>query len=269
MATEKSVKLTVPVLSYSFQISELQIMNRLKLIYSSTIGKKFIAAITGLILFLFLVGHMSGNLKVFTGAAENGVYHIDEYGHFLREAGKPLIPAGVALWTARAVLLASLILHMTVVIQLAFVSAEARPVAYTRNAKAAATLPALWMMFSGLLIFGFIIFHILHFTTGSIAMGEFEHGKVYSNLSHSFSYPLVAIGYVLVMGVLGLHLYHGVWSMFQTLGWDNPDRNKGLRMFAIVATVAIVAGFALVPLAFMSGLLDAPVDYSMELLKDH
>jgi succinate dehydrogenase / fumarate reductase cytochrome b subunit len=207
-------------------------MNRLKALYASTIGKKFVAAITGLILLGFLLGHVAGNLKVFTGATAEGVPHIDEYGHFLRVAGEPMIPAGAVLWGARFVLLASVILHVLVVVQLAMLSAEARPMNYVKSKKRAASLPALWMMFSGLLILFFIIFHILHFTTGTIQLGTFEHGYIYNNLESSFTKPIVAGAYVLVMIVLGFHLNHGVWSMFQTLGLDNPDRNKFLRMLA-------------------------------------
>jgi len=250
-------------------LSRKSTMKRFTSLYRTSIGKKFIAAITGLVLFGFLIGHMTGNLKAFTGSTSDGVPHIDEYAHFLRIVGVPLVPEMAALWTARAVLLLSVVLHVVVVIQLSMSSAEARPIGYVRSKKTAASLPALYMMFSGLVILGFIIFHILHFTTGTIKIGTFEYGAVYSNLYSSFAKPVVAIGYVVVMGMLGFHLFHGVWSLFQTLGIDNPDRNRFLRMFAIVATVVIVVGFATVPLAFMFGALDAPVEYSPDLLSKH
>ncbi|MEM7785291.1 MAG: succinate dehydrogenase cytochrome b subunit [Planctomycetota bacterium] len=241
-------------------------MNRLQAIYSSTIGKKFIAAITGIVLFGFLAGHVAGNLKVFTGTSSEGVPHIDEYGHFLRVAGAPILPEQMALWIARLVLLGSLILHVVVVVQLAMLSQEARPVNYVRSRKKAASLPALYMMFSGLLIFGFVIFHILHFTTGTIQIGEFRHGYVYNNLSNSFQHWYVAAGYIFVMIVLGFHLNHGVWSLFQTLGIDNPDRNKTLRMVSTVLTIAIIIGFISVPLSFMLNIVPEPVDYHPSLL---
>ena len=164
-------------------------MNRVQALFASTIGKKFIAAITGLILFGFLAGHVAGNLKVFTGKTAEGVPHIDEYAHFLRIAGSPILPEQMGLWIARGVLLGSLILHVVVVIQLAMLNQEARPVDYVRTKKKAATLPALYMMFSGLLILGFVIFHILHFTTGTIVIGDFEYGYVYNNLRSSFFQP--------------------------------------------------------------------------------
>lgn len=244
-------------------------MTRFTSLYRTTVGKKFIASITGLILFLFLIGHMGGNLKAFTGTSDNGVPHIDQYAHFLTVMGEPMVPAMAALWTARVVLLVCLIFHVVVVTQLAKENAAARPVGYVRSKKVAASLPAQWMMFSGFLILAFIIFHILHFTTGTIRLGDFEHGDVYSNLWHSFAHPLVAIGYTIAMIVLGLHLWHGVWSMFQTWGWDNADRNKGLRMFAIIATIVIVIGFIAVPLAFMSGVMAQPVQYARDLLTGH
>ena len=245
------------------------VMTRIQALYASTIGKKFIAAITGLVLFGFLLGHVAGNLKVFTGTSADGVPHIDEYGQFLKVAGEPFLPEMVGLWAARLVLLVSLVLHVVVVSQLAFLSSEARPIGYVKSKKKVATLPALWMMFSGLLILGLVIFHILHFTTGTIQLGEFEHGYVYNNLANSFTKPFVAIGYVCVMIVLGFHLNHGVWSLFQTLGIDNPDRNKTLRMLATGLTVAVIIGFCAVPLAFMSGQMPDVVTYAHELLTGH
>lgn len=222
---------------------------------------------TGLALFGFLLGHVAGNLKVFTGSSENGVPHIDEYGQFLKELGEPILPYMVGLWIARVGLLVCLALHVLVVSQLAMRNMDARPSKYYRSTKVASSLPAIWMMFTGLLILGFVIFHILHFTTGTIQLGGFEHGSIYSNLFNSFTKWPVAIGYVLVMLVLGLHLYHGVWSLFQTLGFDNPDRNKYLRAFTVFITAAVILGFVLVPLSFMLGGMPDPIEYSHELLK--
>ncbi len=243
-------------------------MTRIKTLYSSAIGKKSIAALTGLILFGFLIGHVAGNLKVFTGASSNGVYHIDEYGQFLKELGAPILPYMFGLWGSRLILLTSLIVHVVVVTQLALQSAEARPVAYVKSKKAAASIAARYMMVTGILIMGFVIFHILHLTAG-IFDDKFIHGAVYQNLHGSFSNPFFACGYVLMMIVIGFHLFHGVWSLFQTLGLDNPDRNKSLRMFAIATTVLIVAGFIAVPLAFVLGGLPEPAGYPHELLMGH
>jgi succinate dehydrogenase / fumarate reductase, cytochrome b subunit len=244
-------------------------MKRLAALYRTSIGKKFLAAITGLILFGFLVGHMAGNLKVFTGKADNGVPHVDEYGQALKELGVPFLPETAALWLARGILLVSLVVHVVVVIQLSLQNAEARPVAYQNSRKKVASLPAQWMMYSGILILAFIVFHVLHFTTGTIQLGKFEHGYVFNNLHSSFVRFPVAVGYAAMMLVLGFHLFHGVWSLFQTLGLDNPDRNKALRWFAIVMTTVISLGFAAVPISFLLGVMPDPVEYAHELLKKH
>jgi len=251
-------------------------MNRLAKFYASSIGKKFIAAITGLILFGFVAGHVAGNLKVFTGVdsiTENGetyaVPHVDQYGAFLKKAGEPFLPYMAGLWMARLVLLGSVILHMVVVIQLSLKSAEARPVDYVKSKKRAASWSARYMMFSGSVVLAFIIFHILHFTTGTIQIGRFEHGDVYENLRSSFAHWYVSLGYVVVMGMLAFHMYHGLWSLFQTLGLDSPDRNKAIRIFAMVASIGISIGFAMVPLAFLFGVLPAIPDYPHHLLGGH
>ena len=218
-------------------------MNRLAAIYSSNLGKKVIAAVTGLILFGFIAGHVAGNLKVFTGSTPDGLPHIDEYAHFLREVGVPLVPQNMVIWSARIVLLVSVILHITVVIQLAMLSSEARPIGYVKTKRRMASPAALYMMFSGGLIAFFIVFHLLHFTVGVMPLtGEFTEGEVYRNLSTSFSadYWYVSLFYIITMVVIGLHLNHGLWSLFQTLGLDNPDRNKIIRTGSTVVTVLIL-----------------------------
>lgn len=241
-------------------------MKRLKLIYSSVVGKKFIAAITGTILFLFLVGHVAGNLKVFTPDEAGGVPAIDAYAQFLRTMGHPLLPNGLGLWMSRVVLLGAIILHMIVVVQLAMINRNARPKGYAQTKYRAASASARWMLVSGGLLLAFVVFHILHFTTGTIQLGEFEHGLVYSNLFHSFTCWPVVIIYLLAMLVVGFHLYHGIWSLFQTIGLDNPDRNSLLRSLALAITLALVVGFSSLPLAFMAGAMDEPPEYSHELL---
>ena len=230
-------------------------MKRLKLLFASSIGKKFVAAITGLIMFGFLVGHAAGHLKIFTGADAAGVPHIDHYGQFLKDFGAPALPPMLALWGARVFLLTSVILHVLVVIQLSDKNKKARPVDYVKKKRSAASPAALYMMVTGTLILAFIVLHILHFTAGSFSavLGEFKHGAVYNNMVHSFSKPWVAIPYMIMMVIIGFHLYHGVWSLFQTLGLDNPDRNALLRAFAMVFAIGVSATFCLIPLSFMFG----------------
>jgi len=245
-------------------------MKRLKLLFASSIGKKFIAAITGLIMFGFLAGHAAGHMKIFTGADANGVPHIDHYGQFLKDFGAPALPPMLALWGARMFLLGAVVLHVVTVILLSDQNKKARPVDYVVKKRSAASPAALYMMITGSLILVFIVLHILHFTTGNLQLlGQHDHGYVYRNMQNSFQNPLVALAYVAMMVVIGFHLYHGVWSLFQTLGLDNPDRNVYLRGFAILFSIVVTVMFCLVPLSFLLPVLPEAQDYSHELLSNH
>jgi succinate dehydrogenase / fumarate reductase cytochrome b subunit len=245
-------------------------MKRLKLLFASSIGKKFIAAITGLIMFGFLVGHAAGHMKIFTGADSAGIPHIDHYGQFLKDFGAPALPPMLALWGARLFLLGSVVLHVVTVILLSDQNKKARPVGYVKTKRAMASPAALYMMVTGTAILAFIVLHILHFTTGNLPMlGEHEHGYVYQNMMNSFSIWWVSLAYIIMMVVIGFHMYHGVWSLFQTLGLDNPDRNFYLRAFAIVFAIGVSATFILVPLSFLSGQMPEAAEYSHELLSNH
>ena len=245
-------------------------MKRLKLLFASSIGKKFIAAITGLIMFGFLVGHAAGHMKIFTGADAAGVPHIDHYGEFLKNFGAPALPPMLALWGARLFLLGAVVLHVVTVILLSDQNKKARPVGYVKKKRSAASPAALYMMVTGTAILAFIVLHILHFTSGSLPLlGKHTHGEVYGNMMASFSIWWVSLAYIIMMVVIGFHMYHGVWSLFQTLGLDNPDRNKYLRAFAIIFAIGVSATFILIPVAFMSGQMPEAVPYSHELLSKH
>ena len=230
---------------------------RLRSLFESVVGKKVIAAVTGAMMLLFLVGHVAGNLKVFLADPEPGVADIDAYGAFLRTVGEPAIPNGAVLWTVRIVLFLAVVLHVVCVVQLARHNRAARPVGYRETNYERATRPARWMMVSGLAVLGFIIFHILHFTTGSIEPSTFRDGAIYSNLYAAFTrWPFVVL-YVMAMAFIAMHLYHGAWSMFQSLGLDNPDRNRGLRALALVLSIGLFAGFTTVPFSFALGAMES------------
>jgi succinate dehydrogenase / fumarate reductase cytochrome b subunit len=229
-------------------------MNRLRLFYRGTLGKKAAAAVTGIVLFGWITLHMAGNLKVFAGFDEHGEAAMDHYAEFLRTMGTPILPQSGALWLSRVVLLAAVALHIHAVMALARRNRAARPVAY-EGGLPASSYAARSMVATGVLIAGFVVFHILHLTTGTIVIGSFEHGRVYGNLAASFRNGFAAFLYAGVTVVLGTHLYHGVWSLFQTLGIDNPDRNRMLRAFATGAAVLIAGGFLLVPILFFLGAL--------------
>lgn len=233
-------------------------MSRLTSLYGSTIGKKGIAAVTGVLLLGFLVLHVIGNLKVFVADPQPGVPDIDVYARFLRTMGEPLLPHATALWLVRGVLITALVLHVTSVFSLALRNQRARPVKYLQRRHTRANLPARWMLVTGSLIAVFVVVHILQFTTGSIDSAGFVQGAVYANLHRAFQLWYFVVLYVGAMVVIAFHLYHGAWSLFQTLGADDPDRNRGLRHLAVVVAAGLFLSFSSVPVAFALGWLPPP-----------
>ena len=233
-------------------------MRRLLLLYRSLVGKKVIVAITGAIWLGFLLLHVIGNLKAFLPDPEPGIPDIDVYSHFLRTMGEPILPHAVALGLFRVVLVVALVLHVVCVVQLAARNRRARPVSYDRVDYAEASVSARSMLYTGALLLFFLAVHLPHLTTGDLDAAHFVPGAVYRNLTLAFAqWPFTSL-YLVAMVVLGSHLYHGAWSLFQTLGLDNPDRNRGLRRFAMVIAIVFPVGFAAVPVAFFSGLMAPP-----------
>jgi succinate dehydrogenase / fumarate reductase cytochrome b subunit len=233
-------------------------LRRILYLYRSVVGKKVIVAVTGVILLGFLVGHVAGNLKVFLPEPTPGVPDIDVYAHFLRTIGEPLIPEGALLWSTRIVLGLALILHVICILQLALINRRARPVGYVKLTYVESTVPARWMLVTGSLLLVFVVLHILHFTTGNLDPARFSPGAVYANLHRAFELWYYVGFYAVSMALVSLHLYHGAWSLFQSLGIDNPDRNRGLRLLALLLAIGLFIGFSLVPLAFFSGTLEPP-----------
>lgn len=227
--------------------------------YGSTLGKKAAAAVSGLILFGFVFIHMLGNLKAFAGFDEgSGAYKLDIYAKTLREIGEHFVGRETVLWGTRFVLLAAVLVHFISVAKLRAIAAKARPEGYRAQRYSSATLSARMMWFGGLILLAFIIFHILHFTTGQVHFYGFVEGRVYSNVYRAFEHGYLVAIYGIAMAALGLHLYHGGWSLFQTLGLDNPDRNPKIRLLAKAAAVIICIGFFSVPFAVYSGVLPPP-----------
>lgn len=233
-------------------------MSILQEFYRSTIGKKIVVALSGTVLFGFVVGHMIGNLKTFGGIdPSTSNYKIDDYAHFLRVAGAQMLGEGGLLWGTRIVLLIALVLHVVNVIQLRSRNRASRKESYDSYHHSCSSFSARTMFYGGIFLFAFIIFHILHLTVG-VVVTPFVEGAVYQNLYTGFQSVGVVIIYVLAVTFLAFHLSHGVWSLFQTLGIDSPTLNKPLRIFATVSSVLVGVGFALIPLAFAFGFLDAP-----------
>ena len=218
--------------------------SRLGALWRSSIGKKALMAVTGVVLFLFTVGHMAGNLQVFKG---DGGAAINHYAELLR-ASMPL------LWTIRIVLLVAALVHAVAGIQLWLERQKARPVSYQDYRPVVSTPASRTMIWSGLLILGFVVFHLLDLTVGVIHP-EFEHGQVYANMLRSLGSVVGAGVYVVSMIALGFHLWHGLWSVFQSLGLSHRGLSAGIQKFAIGAAVLLTLGFAAVPLAVLVGIV--------------
>jgi len=228
-------------------------------LYSSSLGKKAIVAVTGLILFGFVVGHMIGNLKAFGGMdTAMGLHRLDLYAVFLKEIGKDIFGAEGFLWLVRLLLLAAALLHIVTVVQLRAMNHGMRPQGYHKPVYRASTWAARTMFAGGLILAVFIVFHILHLTTGHLHFYGFVPGAVYSNIYSAFSRWYIVLFYSVSMLALAFHLYHGVWSMFQTVGLNNRDWNPFLKGFAAFFAVILFVGFLSVPLAIFFRILPAP-----------
>ena len=208
--------------------------------YDAPIGKKVVMAATGVILFGFVLGHMAGNLQLFLGREK-----FDAYAELLRHT-----PA--LLWGVRIALLVSVILHITASVQLAALNQKARPVGYRKKAAVDSSYAARTMMWSGPIIAVFIVYHILHLTLGRGGL-PFQEGRVYDNVIAGFRVVPVSIAYIVAMALLGMHLNHGLWSMFQSLGVSNPRYSAGMRRFAKIFSILVVIGFISIPIAVMAG----------------
>ncbi len=224
--------------------------NRLLALWSSVIGKKVVMAVTGAVLVLFVISHMVGNLKIFSGPEE-----INAYSRFLREVGWPELGYGQLLWIVRGVLFISVILHITAATQLTLLNRQARPVDYGTKKNVETTWGALTMRWGGVLLAIFIVFHLFHMTGGMVGFqpGQFEHLMVYQNVVAAFANVPIALFYIVAMFALCLHLDHGIWSGLQTLGWVNLDNTKSLRMASRIIALIIFAGFVSVPISVLAG----------------
>jgi succinate dehydrogenase / fumarate reductase cytochrome b subunit len=217
-------------------------LSRLQLFWDSTIGKKLVMGVTGLIMVAFVIVHMIGNLQVFVGAAK-----INAYSHFLHHTIAEL------LWVARIVLLASVVLHVVAAIQLTRRDRAARQVAYARKVPQTATISSRSMRWGGVALALFIVFHILHLTTGTIRPAPFVEGNIYSTLVGGFQVWWVTLIYVLAMVALGLHIFHGAWAAVRTLGLSQPSPNPLKRPTALAVAIIVWAGFTVVPIAVFFG----------------
>lgn len=219
--------------------------------YAAPIGKKAVMAVTGLVLFGYVVAHLLGNLQIYSSNPQQ----INTYAAFLHNPANAL-----ALWAARSVLLLCVILHITAAIQLWGQNRAARPTSYYKKADVPTAYAARTMKVSGFIILAFVIFHILHLTVGAVpGLPSAEVGPnapdVRANVIHGFQNPAVSAFYIIAMILLCMHLYHGIWSMFQSMGLAHPRYSPAIQRGAKIVATLIAIGNISIPVAVMSGLI--------------
>ncbi len=222
-------------------------------LYRTSIGKKVIMAITGLIGIGFVILHMYGNLKVFVGPE-----YFNAYSEGLRGMGAPIFGHSHLLWIGRVVLLAAVILHVWAAWSLYLEARQARSINYLKHSPVQASVASLYIRVGGVILLIFIVFHLMQFTWGVPGIHpDFSQTDVYRNVVVGFqSYGyLPAIFYLIAMAALGLHLYHGTASLFQTLGLSSRSEPQPLRAISLFLAIIVAVGFALVPLAVIFGLI--------------
>jgi succinate dehydrogenase / fumarate reductase cytochrome b subunit len=217
-------------------------MNAISTFWRSTIGKKVVMAVTGVLLIAFILSHVLANLLVFRGPEP-----MREYALMLRSTGG-------LLWLARGGLLLAAVLHIVAAVQLTRADVAARPVGYRRREPQASTFASRTIRWGGLILLFFVVFHLLHFTTGDVHP-DFQHLQPYHNIVVGFSVPWVAALYVVAMAALGLHLYHGTWAAFRSLGIARPSSTPFRRRAAAVLAIAVWLGFTIIPVAVLAGLV--------------
>lgn len=224
-------------------------MTRVGALYHSSVGKKIAMAASGAILIVFVIFHMYGNLKAFNGAEA-----FNAYAEGLRSFGAPIFGHGHILWALRILLLVAVIIHIVAAYQLGRKSYAARPVRYDRFESLTFSYASRTMRWGGVIILLFVIYHLMHLTFGNVHP-DFVAGDVYHNFVAGFSVWPVSVVYILAMIPLGLHLYHGIWSMFQTVGINNPRINGWRRPLAAVIAAVIVLGNISFPIAVLTGII--------------
>ena len=224
-------------------------IHRAARLWEAPIGKKVVMAVTGVILFGYVIGHLLGNLQIYASDPDQ----INRYAAFLHS------PANVIpLWTIRVLLLVAVILHIVSAVQLWAQNNAARPVSYKRKADVPTAYAARTMRWSGVIVGAFIIFHVLHLTVGAVLpIREIAPNQpdVRANVISGFQNPAVAGFYILAMILLCMHLYHGLWSMFQSVGISHPRYTPAIKKGAALVAILIAIGNISIPVAVLTGFL--------------
>lgn len=213
--------------------------------WQSTIGKKTVMAVTGAIMFLFIIGHLLGNLLVF--ASRDTINAYAKFLHF----------DATLLWIVRVILIIAVTLHIIATMQLALRNKRARPIGYSRIQAINSSYASRTMYWSGPIVLAFIILHLLQFTAGTIhPEATFIEGDVYHNIVTGFRVWWVSAWYIFAIILLGLHLRHGLWSMFQSVGLAHPHHTLVLKKAAFVIAVLIALGYISIPISIMLGIVE-------------
>lgn len=224
-------------------------------LYSTAVGKKYVMAISGIAMMGFVLFHMIGNLKMYLGAEA-----LDHYAEFLQMLLYPILPKNVMLWILRGGLITMLLLHLHAAWSLTQLNRHARPVKYqSARDYQIAKFASRTMRWTGIIVLAYLVWHLLDLTFGTVnAVGTdstFVRGEVYNNVVRSLDRPVVALFYVIANILLGIHLFHGAWSIFQSMGWNNPRFNNWRRGFATAFATIIVVGNVSFPIAVIAGIV--------------
>ena len=225
-------------------------------LYGTAVGKKYVMAITGIGLMGFVIFHMIGNLKMYLGAED-----LNHYAHFLEQLLYPILPEKATLWILRLGLIGMVLLHLHAAYTLTILNRQARPVKYqSERDYQVASFASRSMRLTGVVVLLFVIWHLLDLTFGVVNSKTGEIGPegvkdVYGAVVHSFERVPVALFYILANLALGTHLYHGVWSLFQSLGWNNPRFNRWRKSIATGVATIVVVGNVSFPVAVMAGIV--------------
>ncbi len=222
-------------------------MARAARLIDAPVGKKAVMALSGIVLFGFVLGHMLGNLQIYLPPGPDGKHALDVYGETLHKNA-------ALLWGARSVILLSVLAHIATAIQLAQRKNAARPTPYVKHTAIVSTYASRTMYWSGPIIGAFLVYHLLHFTTGQ-AHPNFQYLHVHDNVIAGFSVWYVSLFYIVAMAMLAMHLYHGVWSLFQSLGFSHPSYTPKLKLAAKVFAAVVATGNISIPLSVLLGLV--------------
>lgn len=227
-------------------------------LYGTAVGKKYAMAVSGIMMLGFVFAHMVGNLKMYLGPND-----FNHYAEFLRELLVPILPRTVALWLMRVGLIGAVLVHVHAAYSLTVMNRNARSVKYqSPRDYQVASFASRTMRWTGIIVALFVLWHLADLTWGfannwgaRAADGRFVRGDAYGNVVRSFERIPVSVLYIVANIALGIHLFHGVWSLFQSMGWNNPRFNKWRRQFATGFATLIVVGNVSFPIAVLAGIV--------------